>query len=308
MKHKIFFTTLMMLCSIYSFGQYVTNLMDSLTKRGYVIIDKDNKDLKSLERWLALDIRLNNKHDSIANIFKSLQQYSPYIGNSSDSDDVLNKVREFMDRGREIKSNYKYNRDFDNYNTFLDAYEKAINRFNKPTDMKDIEYITNEFKSLKTKFQQDSILTATRVNRENTVIASLPTKAAVKAKFRTYTHRTGNVFEMFPVGFTPKTNKPVIDRVFGHKAMYREVDGNGMNTLKIEYYDSGSILNVTVYKGGDMIYNAEYRDHTNKPYQILSKSADGKFELLHKRVFDAYDNKTTVTTQYQYLPLDYWYE
>lgn len=144
----------------------------------------------------------------------------------------------------------------------------------------------------------------------DSVKASLPTKAQIKTKFRPYTHRTGHVFEWFPAGFTPKANKPVIDRVFGRKARYSEFDANGILTMKIDFYDSGSILNVTVYggKGGDMIYYSEYRDHANKPYEIRSKSVDGKFYVLHKRIYDMYDNKTNITTQYQYVPLDYWYD
>lgn len=140
--------------------------------------------------------------------------------------------------------------------------------------------------------------------------ASLLTKTAIKAKFRIYKHRTGHVFEMFPIGFIPKANKPVYDRVLGIKARYREVDGNGMNTFIMDFYDSGNIMNVTVYggKGSGSIYYAEYRDHAKKPYEIRTHSADGKFYVVHKQIYDISNGKTNITTQYQYVPLDYWYE
>lgn len=140
--------------------------------------------------------------------------------------------------------------------------------------------------------------------------ASMPTRASIRAKFRTYTHRTGRVFEMFPIGFTPKAGKPIVDRVYGIKARYREVDRNGMNTVVMDFYDSGNIMKVTVYggKGGGYIYEAEYRDHVKKPYEIRTYSTDGKFYMVHKRTYDMYDGKTTVSTNYEYIPLDYWYE
>lgn len=139
--------------------------------------------------------------------------------------------------------------------------------------------------------------------------ASIPTIATIKTKFKSYTYK-GKAYEWFPVGFTPKGGKPVIDRVFGIKARYREVDGNGINTMSMDFYDSSSIMNVTFYggKSGDMIYYAEYRDHVNKPFRIQTYSADGKFDVIHKRVFDIYANKMNISTHYHYIPLDYYYQ
>lgn len=151
-----------------------------------------------------------------------------------------------------------------------------------------------------------------RERKLETEIASLPSKASLIAKFRTYKHRTGYNLEMFPVGFIPKAGKPVTDYVtiFGrkYKGRYREVNENGMNTFIIEYYDSGSILSVTVYKGGNSIYTANYRDRAGKPYEIRSTSSDGKFYLVHKRIYNTSEDKTNLTTRYQYVPLDYWYD
>ncbi|MFA4868094.1 MAG: hypothetical protein WC623_07845 [Pedobacter sp.] len=318
MKNKTLVTVAMILCSMYSFGQDVSKLVDTLTNRGYIIIDKDTKDLKDLERYLALDNKLTNKQDSLDNVFNNMSGYFKYARESGESDELINRIMEFARRSKEIKSyfrvkhKYASNTSFDplKYSTFLDKYERAINGFDKVTDAKDIESIISDLKAIKNKFQQDSLIKANREIKRDSELASLPTKAAIKTKFRIYTHKTGHVFEWFPMGFTPKTGKAVIDRVFGHKARYREVDGNGMNTIVIDYYDSGNIMNVTVYggKGGGSIYYARYRDHAKKPYEIQTYSADGKFYVVHKNTYDMYNNKTNVSTKYQYLPLDYWYE
>ncbi len=142
-------------------------------------------------------------------------------------------------------------------------------------------------------------------------IAQLPSTSAIKAKFRSYKHKTGHTFELFPVGFTPKPNKSTYDKVrmFGkvYTARYREYDANGINSLIIEFYDSGHILSVTVYKGGGSIYSAEYRDGANRPYAVYTKTADGKYHITFKRIYDMYLDRTTETYRYYAAEADYYY-
>lgn len=150
-----------------------------------------------------------------------------------------------------------------------------------------------------------------QANREKE-IASLPSKAVIKAKFRTYKHKNGYIFEMFPVGFTPKPNKASYDKVTyfnkTYTASYREHNDYGINSLVIEFQYSGKISSVTVFKGADPVYIANYRDQSNKPYEIWTKSADGKFQLRIQRSYNVMTDKIEQTISYQYLPLDYNYD
>lgn len=136
--------------------------------------------------------------------------------------------------------------------------------------------------------------------------AKLPTKAFINTKFGTYKHRSGHTFYWFPIGYKPRQGKVVIDRVYGIKARYREVDVNsGNNILSIEYYDSGNISRVDFYGGNSYMYHAEYNDHTLKPYIINAYSTDQKFSITHKRWYE--DEKLFTTTSYRHEPWDYYY-
>lgn len=307
--------TALLLCTMYSYGQInqdIYKLLDTLKSRGYVINKDDVKDIKDLERYLALDTKLKKKQKSVDSIFISMNDHYRYLDKSTESTDLRNRIQSYGNMSKQIKARYiKKNElytDDKNYLTrLLNSFDYDIDRsYNSSSFLADIETNVDQLKSIKKYYILDSI----RVNKEKSELASLPTKAVINTKFRTYTHKTGHVFERFPSGFTPKPGKAVTERVFGRKARYREVDANGMNTLVIEFYDSGNIMNATVYggKGSNMIYYAQYRDHTTKPYEVRTHSADGKFYVVHKRIYDMYDNKTTVTTKYQYVPMDYWYD
>lgn len=313
MKKKIFAVIVTILYSIYSFGQVgqdMDGLLDTLKKRGYIVVKDDVKDIKDLERYLALDNKLKNKQRLIDSIFISLKDHIRYL-DSSENTELKEKIHSYNNMSKELKARYTkknelYSGDKNYLTRLLNTFDYDIDRSYSSNLFSNIEVTVDNIKRVKRIYLLDS----TRLNKEKSELASLPTKAVINTKFRTYTHKTGNVFEWFPAGFIPKVGRPVIDRVFNRKARYREVGANGMNTLIIDYYNSGSIKNVTVYggKGGGMIYYAEYRDHAKKPYEIRTHSADGKFYVVHKNTYDMYDDKTTVSTKYQYVPLEHWYE
>jgi len=315
MKKKILITLLVVL-SITSFsygqGNYdINNLIDTLKNKGYVVAKEDVKDIRDLEHLIFLDTKLKNRQNSIDSVFNSMDNYFRYLGNSGEDNELLKKIWTLGNiskniKGRFVKKNEFYLNDSSALQKLINDFEDEINFYDGRNFSVYLEATIDELKRVKNKYLQDSI----RVNKRKSEIASLPSKATIKTKFRTYTHKNGYVFEFFPVGFTPKMNKIVIDRVFGRKARYREVDVNGFNTFIIDFYDSGSIMNVTIYggNGGNMIYYAEYRDYSKKPYEIRTYSADGKFYVVYKRIYDMYDDKIKITTKYQYVPLDYWYE
>ena len=308
---KILALTILVLFNVIVNGQTVTNPTDrdlpTLTKilesRGYTINGFQNQQV--LERYIALDTKLKEKQDSVNNIFKPIQEFIKYVDKDMDYE-TLSNIESFHVRSKYIKNHFKSNTTQD-YSAFLNEYENNINKFgNSSKDVEDIKYLIGRVMLYKERFEKNSI----REVNEKKELASLPTKEVIKTKFRNYTHKTGNVFEWFPVGFNPKGGNAVIDKVFNRKARYREVDGNGMNTFIIEYYNSGSLKNVTVYggKGIRTIYYAEYRDKATKPYEIRTYSADGKFYVVHNRTYDMYDDKITLSTKYQYVPLEHWYE
>lgn len=161
--------------------------------------------------------------------------------------------------------------------------------------------------------QSNSDLFEAAQKRRDSIIAALPSKATVKAMFKPYRHKTGQVFDMFPVGFKPKQNKGFYDKVtiwhHTYTARYRETNAYGINSLVIEFYDSGRIRNVTVLDGTEVIYTADYRDAiANKPYSIITESADWKYSLHIQRPYNIATNKVEETISYHYLPLNYDYD
>lgn len=142
-------------------------------------------------------------------------------------------------------------------------------------------------------------------------LANLPTKASINTKFRTYKHKTGHTFEMFPTNFTPKQNKATYDKIkiMGkvYTARYRE-HNDYVNSLVIEFFDSGKISEVTVFNGSETIYSAKYKDGSNKPYEIRTKSADSKFELIIKRLYNFMTDKIEESITYYYKPLDHYFD
>lgn len=286
----------------------IPTLLNELKTKGYVVSKDDVKDINDLERYLALDTKLKSKQDSVNKLFTDLSNDFSFL--TDEHTDIIRSMQEFSNMDKNIKDRFKRKNSFysdeNNYlHKFLNDYETEINNRYDSKDFK--RYLSSTVDAVK-QAKNYQKLDSVRVDKEKTEIASLPTKSAVKAKFRMYTHSTGNVFELFPVGFTPKPNKTVIDKVFGRKARYREVNSEGINTLVIDYYNSGNIMEVWVYKGGDMIYNAQYRDHAKQAYEILSKSADFNYEVYHKRTYDISNGKTTIDTKYTYVPLEYKYQ
>lgn len=283
---------------------YPQYLARALEQRGYHVSTIRNE--KFLEKYLALDSLLTFKYDSLVNVANARIAKYADVGSAKIDESVINKAMHYRydlrDRKTELRRKYSV------IGKNIKEFEVEVLSVGDVNDTHKIEFIVQTLMDMQAKQRQDSIIESQKELEFNRAIASLPSKAAVKAKFRSYKHRLGYTFELFPAGFTPKANKPVVDRVFGRKARYREVDQNGGNTLIIEYYDSGNILNVTVYKGFEGIYSAAYRDHATKPYEIRASSSDGKFYIVHQRIYDMYSNKTTVKTKYQYVPLDYWYE
>jgi len=147
--------------------------------------------------------------------------------------------------------------------------------------------------------------------RESDIRSKLPSKDAVRAKYRNYTHKTGHVFEMLPVGFTPANNAGVNDYVtiFGtkYKARYRERDPSGqVNTLIIDFYDSGNAKEVTIYDQGEMIYNAKYADAASKPYEIRAYTKDRKYYSVLKREYNYDAGKVAETFEYQDDASGFW--
>lgn len=288
--------------------EYLASLMETLNKRGYYV---SNKNKKVLDKYVILDSLLKSKYDALTKTFS--EKMLPYNDvRVTTADETTSKAirysHELKDRQIELKKKYRVIQ----FNSTGEDFEADVMSIGNETDIEKIEHIVQTLQSIKEKQQQDVMATEQKELELQKAIASLPSREAIKSKFKTYKHKTGYTLEMFPIGFTPKAGKPVTDYVTifsrKYKGRYREVDENGMNTFIIEYYDSGSILSVTVYKGGNSIYTANYRDHAGKPYEIRSTSSDGKFYLIHKRIYNTSEDKTNVTTRYQYVPLDYWYD
>ncbi|MDR2270903.1 MAG: hypothetical protein LBF27_08360 [Sphingobacterium sp.] len=285
---------------------YPPYLATALKNRGYHVSTIRNE--KLLEKYLALDSLLTFKYDSLVKVTNvRIAKYAD-VGSAKIDEATMNTAMRYRYDLRNRKTELKQKYRVIGYKNTDKEFEADVLSVGDINDTDKIEFIVQTLMAMQAKQRQDSIIESQKELEFNRAIASLPSKTAVKAKFRSYKHRLGYTFELFPAGFTPKANKPVVDRVFGRKARYREVDPNGGNTLIIEYYDSGNILNVTVYKGYEGIYSAAYRDHATKPYEIRATSSDGKFYIVHQRIYDMYNNKTTVKTKYQYVPLDYWYE
>lgn len=292
-----------------------------------------------------IDSKISNLEGSyLIDSMSNNVNHARYYGSKEDKDyrffNVLNEFSKRLSKLREFYSKYSNPCSKETNSSYL----KQILSFNKSDDEGNLKILAQSLANRKQLYVQSLIVIAEhkrkqeeyqrlenearlaeqeriRIDTEKAQeykrkleaeIATLPSKSAIKAKFRTYKHKTGHVFEMFPANFTPKQNKSTYDkvRVFGktYTARYREYNDYGINSLIIEFYDTGGISNVTVSNGPDLMYFAKYRNGSNKPFEIMTKSADRKFHITFKRIYDIYEDKVNETFSYYYAPLDYYYD
>lgn len=293
----------------------------------------------------VLDSKIRNLQNS--NLIDSMRnpiKHASYYGSIQDQDyNFLDLYQELIDRSSKLRKQYSVSdrAGSTETNSWYLTQVLAFNQADDPEKLKRLEHSLADRKLLSeqsviviAKHQQElaenykkesaeRLAERERIRFENenqqkqqskieTEIASLPSKAVIRTKFRTYKHKTGHVFEMFPANFTPKPNKSSYDKVryFGktYTAQYCEHNDYGINSLVIEYRYSGKISTVTVFNGSDPIYIANYSEGSDKPDQILTKSADGKFSLSIQRSYNFRTNKMEQTISYHYLPLDYYYD
>lgn len=302
-------------------------------------------DDKLIELQAELDSKIQHLNNAdLIDSMKTPVQNAQYYGSTDDIDYNFLSIRDGLTNRlaklREAYSNYE-NQGSSETN---DWYVTQALAFNKPDDQEKLNVLEQRLVNRKQLYQQSLAVIAQHnqqeadaqkrrraadlaeekqkqaeaeqlqaaQHRRDSIIATLPSKAAVRAMFRNYRHKTGRIFEMFPVGFTPKPNKAYYDKVtiWGRTyiARYRETNAYGFNSVVFDFYDSGRIKEITVFNGADVIYTADYKDvATNKAYSIITQSADGKFSLTLERTYNIQTDKVEEIVSYEYVPLGYYY-
>jgi len=272
----------------------VSDLIKILKDRGY---KPESSNRKILERYIALDNKLQSKQDSITDMFRTLKEYGGYLDNSQESNDAILKVENFRDRSEKIKMDYISKTSYEykimtriDYDAFLDNFEGLINSFDKKTDKEDLDFIATTFKAKKAKFQQDSIAKEQKDVELKKMLANLPTKASIFTKFKTITYK-GLSLEYFPSGFIIKKNQSSIDKVqaFGvsYPKAYYEHDSHGENSLIIRYYPGNKgASEIIIYDKSHPIYRAEFKQNSTKPYLVEAFTTDYKYQIKYSRTYN----------------------
>lgn len=218
------------------------NLME-LTKRGYPLQHWDWITNSSLKILLAMDDTMIVMQSELDSRIQGLKN-SDLISDMNDDDQFRGMYAEFTKRLSRLRKQY-YSSVTPGSSIDNDWYLQQVLTFNKPGDAEKIKTLEQKLLNRKQLNEQRDKLLAEReqkqeeqdkqrqetiraeqeegrineereqerIKKRDAEISQLPSKAEIKSKFKTYNHKTGYVFEMFPVGFTPKQNRSTYDKV-----------------------------------------------------------------------------------------------